>query len=163
MSWVSRNLPTNEAKVIHVECKQTKNQWGHETQISPIVRCGLHALEVANLNVVASNRLRICFKSQSLPNSIIVILDRHQYVPDPLQSAQIHENATKICLNRQQTSKAQSTRSSLDHKKITYLSVETNKLPQRAYPSTELNQFSIQQHLHIPAAVNTKGNLIKFS
>ena len=29
-----------------------KNQWGHETHISPILHCGLHALEVTNLNVV---------------------------------------------------------------------------------------------------------------
>ena len=72
-----------------------KNQCDHETHISPIVRCGLHALEVTNLNVVASNLLRTCFKSQSLPDSIIFITERHL----PLQSAQIHENATKICLN----------------------------------------------------------------
>ena len=45
--------------------------------ISPIVHihCGLHALEVTNLNVVASNVLRTCFKSQSLPNSIIFVTD----------------------------------------------------------------------------------------
>ena len=49
------------------------------------------------LNVVASNLLRTRFKSQSLSNSIIFITEHH--LPDPLQSAQIHETATKICLN----------------------------------------------------------------
>ena len=43
-----------------VECKQ-RNQWGHEAHISPIAPCGLHALEVTNINVVASNLLRTCF------------------------------------------------------------------------------------------------------
>ena len=65
--WVSQNLPANEATghPPTVDCKQTKNQLGLETYISPIVHCGLHALEVTNLNVVASNLLRTCFKSQS--------------------------------------------------------------------------------------------------
>ena len=57
-----------------------RNQWGYETHISPIVHCGIHALEVANLNVVASNLLRTCFKSQSLPNSIIFITERHLHM-----------------------------------------------------------------------------------
>ena len=33
-----------------------------QTQTLPMVRCGLHALEVTNLNVVANNLLRTCFK-----------------------------------------------------------------------------------------------------
>ena len=57
-----------------------KNQWGHETHISTIVHCGLHALEVTNLNVMASNVLRTSFKSQSLPNSIIFITERHLHM-----------------------------------------------------------------------------------
>ena len=54
-----------------------KNHWGHETHISPKVHCGLHALGVTNLNVVTSSLLRTCFKSQSLPNSIIFVTERH--------------------------------------------------------------------------------------
>ena len=61
-------------------CRMQTNEkikWSDETHISPIVHCtcGLHALEVTNLNVVASNLLRACFKSQSLPNSIIFITE----------------------------------------------------------------------------------------
>ena len=48
--------------------------------MSPIVHCGFHALEVINLNVVASNLLRTCFKSQSLLNSIIVVTERHLHI-----------------------------------------------------------------------------------
>ena len=33
-----------------------------QTQTLPMVRCGLQALEVTNLNVVANNLLRTCFK-----------------------------------------------------------------------------------------------------
>ena len=33
-----------------------------QTQTLPMVHCGLHALEVTNLNLVANNLLRICFK-----------------------------------------------------------------------------------------------------
>ena len=65
LSWVSQNATDHPPTAV---CKE--NQWGHETQISPIVHSGLHVLEVTNLNVVASNLLRTCFKSQSLPNSI---------------------------------------------------------------------------------------------
>ena len=91
MLWVSWNLPRNEAlssaEVISknnlattfektsaeesaneatghhptVECKQTM---GYKTHISWIVHCGLHTLEVTNLNVMASNLLRTCFKCQ---------------------------------------------------------------------------------------------------
>ena len=57
-----------------------KNQWGHEAHISPIVHCGLHAPDVTNLNVVADNLLRTCFKSQFLPNSIIFITERHLHM-----------------------------------------------------------------------------------
>ena len=60
--WVCQNLPVNEATghPPAVEVNKRKNQWGHETHISPIVHCGLHALVVTNLNV-ASNLLRTCF------------------------------------------------------------------------------------------------------
>ena len=77
MSWVSWNLPTNEATGHHptVECKQTMG-----SQNAYIVHCGLHALKVTNLNVVASNLLRTCFKSQYLPNSIIFITERHLHM-----------------------------------------------------------------------------------
>ena len=33
-----------------------------QTQTLPMVHCGLHAQEVTNLNVVANNLLRTCFK-----------------------------------------------------------------------------------------------------
>ena len=33
-----------------------------QTQTLPMVHCALHALEVTNLNVVANNLLRTCFK-----------------------------------------------------------------------------------------------------
>ena len=57
-----------------------KNQCGHETHISPIVHCVLHALEVTNLNVVASNLQRTSFKSQSLLDSIIFVTERHLHM-----------------------------------------------------------------------------------
>ena len=38
------------------------------------------SIEVTNLNVVASNSLRTCFKSQSLPNSIIFITERNLHM-----------------------------------------------------------------------------------
>ena len=114
-----------------------KNQWGHETHVSPIIHCGFHALEVTNLNVVASNLLRACFKSQSLPNSIFFITESHfrmflvssnsrkcdedLFEPDSrFQRPKVHDCLWII--------------------KITCLSVETNKLQRvlpRAYPSTD--------------------------
>ena len=42
--------------------------------------CGPCALEVTNLNAVASNLPRKCFKSQSLPNSVIFITELHLHV-----------------------------------------------------------------------------------
>ena len=64
LSWVSQNLFANKATghPLTVECKQRKK--------SRIAHCGLHALEITNLNVVASNLLRTCFKNQSLPNKL---------------------------------------------------------------------------------------------
>ena len=59
-----------------MECKQTivsQNAYIAD-------HCGLHALDVTNLNVVASNLLMTCFKSQSLPNSIIFITERHLHM-----------------------------------------------------------------------------------
>ena len=38
------------------------------------------ALEVTNLNAVASNLPRTCFKSQSLPSSVIFITELHLHV-----------------------------------------------------------------------------------
>ena len=77
--WISQNLPVNEA-IGHPPTVESVNKtitsYGHETAIPPIVHCGLHALEVTNFNVVASNLLSTCFKSQSLPNSIIFISER---------------------------------------------------------------------------------------
>ena len=74
--WVSQNLPENEdtGHPPTVECKQTKKSMGSRKLT---VHCCLHALEVTNLNVVASNLLRTCFKSQSLPNSITFITERY--------------------------------------------------------------------------------------
>ena len=42
--------------------------------------CSPHALEVTNLNGVASNLPRTCFKSKSLPNSVIFITELHLHV-----------------------------------------------------------------------------------
>ena len=53
---------------------------------------GPHALEVTNLNAVASNLLRTCFKSKSLPNSVIFITELHLHVSLPSAAAQIQEN-----------------------------------------------------------------------
>ena len=60
---VSQKLPTNEATghIPTQEYKQTKKINGYETHISSLVHCGLHALEVTTLNVVANNLLRRCF------------------------------------------------------------------------------------------------------
>ena len=56
---------------------------------------GPHAPEVTNLNAVASNLPRTCFKSKSLPNSVIFITELHLRVPDPLQQLKFR----KIPLN----------------------------------------------------------------
>ena len=80
--WVSQNLPANEATghPLTVECKQTKKSMGLRNADIADSTLWSYALEVTNLNVVASNLLRICFKSQSLPNSIIVITGRHLHM-----------------------------------------------------------------------------------
>ena len=60
--------------------------------------CGPCALEVTNLNAVASNLPRTCSKSQSLPNSVIFITELHLPVflnPGPLQQLKFR----KIPLN----------------------------------------------------------------
>ena len=41
---------------------------------------GPHALEVTNLNAVASNLPRTCFKRESLPNSVIFITEVHLHL-----------------------------------------------------------------------------------
>ena len=141
-----------------------KKSMGHETTV---IHCGLHALEVTNLNVLASNLLRTCVKSPSLPNSMIFITERHLHMFLTLDA--VSSNSRK-CEEDLFEPDSRFQRWKVPDRlwiiKITYLSVETNKLQKvlpTAYPSTYLNQCSIQQHLHIPAAVNTLGNLIKFS
>ena len=79
---VSQNLPANEATghpLVNVN-KRIKNNGVQKTQTLPLVHCGPHALEVTNLNAVASNLLRTCFKSFFLPNSIIFITELHLHV-----------------------------------------------------------------------------------
>ena len=47
-----------------VECKRTKNSKVNnfqQTQKLPMVDCGLHALEITNLNVMANNLPRTSF------------------------------------------------------------------------------------------------------
>ena len=142
-----------------VECKQTM------VSQNAYIADSLHALEVTNLNVVASNLLRTCFKSQSLPNSIIFITEgfilscwtSSSYVPDPLQSARSMKLRQDL-FEPDYRFQRRKVPDRLWTLKITYINVETNKLQRilpRACSSTDLNQFSIQQHLHIPAAVNT--------
>ena len=82
-----------------------------------IVRCGLPAaLEVTNLSAVANELQRTYFKSKSLQKrKYLCNCMSFSCVPDPLKSAQIHENATKIALNLGEDFKEQSTRSSLGH------------------------------------------------
>ena len=151
MLWVSWNLPTNKATPLW----NVNKRWCHKTHISRIVHCGLHALEVTNLNVVASNLLRTCFKSQSPPNSIIFITERHLHMFLTLCSQLRCDEDLFEPDYRFQRRKVPDRLWTL---KMTYINVETNKLQRilpRACSSTDLNQFSIQQHLHIPAVVNT--------
>ena len=77
--WVSWNLPTNEATGHHptVECKQTmvsQNACIADSTLWSSCSGG------NKFDVVASNLLRTCFKSQSLPNSIIFITERHLHM-----------------------------------------------------------------------------------
>ena len=108
------------------------------------------ALEVTNLNAVASNLPRTCSKSQSLPNSVIFITELHLHVFLALCSSSNSEPDGRL-QRREVPDRLWIT-------KITYLIVGTNKL-QRILPRTllftDLNQFLIQLHLHFPAAVNT--------
>ena len=67
---ISQTLLANEVTLDRsspiVECKQTKNSKVNgfqQTQTLLMVHCGLHALGVTNLNVVANDLLRTCFKS----------------------------------------------------------------------------------------------------
>ena len=141
------------------ELWNVNNRWGHKTHISRIVHCGLHALEVTNLNVVASNLMRTCFKSQSLPNSIIFITERHLHMFLTLCS-QLHDsrNCDEDLFEPDNRFQRRKVPDRLWTLKMTYVNVETNKLQRilpRACSSTDLNRFPIQQHLHIPAAVNT--------
>ena len=69
--------------------------------------------EVTNLNAVASNLPRTCFKSQSLPNSVIFITELHLHVFLALCSS---SNSGKSLWTWRKTSESRRTRSSLDHK-----------------------------------------------
>ena len=82
-----------------------------------MVHCGPRALEMTNLNTVASNLLRTCFKSYSLPNSIIFIPELYLHVFLTLRSS---SDARKSLWTWHKTSAARSTRSSLDHKNYIY-------------------------------------------
>ena len=115
LEWISQNLPANEATGHPLENlnKRKNNNGAQKTQTLPIVHCGSHALEVTNLNTVASNLLRTCFKSKYLPNSIIFITELHLHVFLTLCSS---SNLRKSLWTWQRTSEAWSTRSSLDHK-----------------------------------------------
>ena len=75
--------------------------------------CGPCALEVTNLNAMASDLPRTCSKSQSLPNSAIFITELHLHVFLALCSS---SNSEKSLWTWRKTSEARSTRSSLDHK-----------------------------------------------
>ena len=75
--------------------------------------CGPCALEVTNLNAVASKLPRTCSKSQSLPNSVIFRTELHLHVFLALCSS---SNSGKSLWTWRKTSEARSTRSSLDHK-----------------------------------------------
>ena len=130
-------------------------RWCHKMHVSRIVHCDLHALEVTNLNVVASNMLRACFRSQSLPNSVIFITECHLHMFLTLCSQLRCDEDLFEPDYRFQRRKVPDRLWTL---KMTYINVETSKLQRmlpRACSSTDLNQFSIQQHLHILAAVNT--------
>ena len=133
-------------------------RWGHKMHMSRIVHCGLHALEVTNLIVVASNLLRTCFKSKSLPNSIIFITVRHLHMFLTPFSQLRFTNCDEDLFEPDNRFQRRKVPDRLWILKMTYKNVETNKLQRilpRACSSTDLNQFSIQQHLHIPAVVNT--------
>ena len=74
---------------------------------------GPHALEVTNVNAMASNLPRTCFKSESLPNSVIFLTEVHLHVFLTLCSS---SNLGKSLWTWWKTWEARSTRSSLDHK-----------------------------------------------
>ena len=83
--WISQHLLANEAAGHPlVNGKKRKNIMAFRKRR----HCrGPHALEVINLNAVASNLPRTCFKSKSLPNSVIFITELQ-----PSTAAQIQEN-----------------------------------------------------------------------
>ena len=74
---------------------------------------GPHALEVTNLNAVASNLPRTCFKSKYLPNLVIFITELHFCVFLTLCSS---SNSGKSLWTWRKTWEARTTRSSLNHK-----------------------------------------------
>ena len=84
-----------------------------KTALSRKHNCCPCALEVTNLNAVASNLPRTCFKSQSLPNSVICITELHLHVFLALCSS---SNSGKSLWTWRNTSESRSIRSSLDHK-----------------------------------------------
>ena len=65
---------------------------------------GAHTLEVTNLNAVASNLPRTCFKNKSLPNSVIFVTELHLHV------------FLTLCSSSNSGKSLRSTRSSLDPK-----------------------------------------------
>ena len=103
----TRILPL--CQVISSWCKQTEKIIAFRKRI----HCGSCALEVTNLNAVASNLSRTCSKIQSLPNSVIFITELHLHVFLALCS---RSNSGKSLWTWRKTSEARSTRSSLDHK-----------------------------------------------
>ena len=87
------------------------------------------ALEVTNLNAVASNLPRTCFKSQSLPDSVIFITELHLHVFLALCSS---SNSGKP-FEPDGRLQSREVPDRLWITKITYLIVGTNKL-QRILP-----------------------------
>ena len=122
LKWVSALyiFCENEAHIISARILplcQVISSWRKQTEKITAFRkrrhCGSCALEVTNLNAVASNLPRTCSKSQSLPNSVIFITELHLHVFLALCSS---SNSKKSLWPWRKTSEARSTRSSLDHK-----------------------------------------------
>ena len=101
------------------------------------------ALEVTNLNAVASNLPRACSKSQSLPNSVIFITELHLHVFLALCSSSNSEPDGRL-QRREVPDRLWIT-------KITYLIVGTNKLtihrPESVFNPTASSFPSSSQHL----------------
>ena len=70
-----------------------------------IVQCGLLAPKATNLSVVANEFQMTYFKHRSLRKKYPCNCRSFSSFFNHLQSAQIHENATKIALNPRETSR----------------------------------------------------------